>query len=152
VLVLHCGADPFGAAAAAGDARSITSVEPDRSRRGFREWSERNFRLNGLERVSRRFARSDVEHFLAADRETYDLAIVLAPGPMAPAFEVALPEGLAARIAPEGIVLVRAPNHRSKLDTAAREAWTTEDVTGESIPEEFRSRKIHRVWRLSSRR
>jgi 23S rRNA G2445 N2-methylase RlmL len=151
VLVLHCGADPFGVAAAAGGARSTTGVDADRSRRGFREWSKRNFRLNGLEGASRRFARGEVDDFLAADRETYDLAIVLAPGPEGPAFELALPEGLAARMAPAGIVLVRAQNPRSKLDAGAGGAFEVEDVTEESIPEEFRSRKIHRVWRLSFR-
>jgi 23S rRNA G2445 N2-methylase RlmL len=150
-LVLHCGADSFGAAAAAAGARSTTGVDADRSRRGFREWSERNFRLNGLEGVSRRFARAEVEEFLEADRGTYDLAIVLAPDPEAPAFEVALPAGLAGRIAPAGIVLVRAGHPRSKLDAATLEAFRVEDVTAESIPEEFRSRKIHRMWRLSFR-
>jgi 23S rRNA G2445 N2-methylase RlmL len=152
VLVLHCGADPFGVAAAAGGARSTTSVDADRSVRGFRDWSERNFRLNGLEGISRRFVRAEVEDFLEGDRGTYDLAIVLAPDPEGPAFEVALPEGLPERMVPSGIVLVRSGSARAKLGDDAREHWTVEDVTAESVPEEFRSRKIHRVWRLSSGR
>jgi hypothetical protein len=54
-------------------------------------------------------------------------------------------------MAPAGIayLVTRAP--RPRLDVEALSEWSVEDVTAESLPEDFRSRRIHRVWRLVSR-
>ena len=104
--------------------------------------------MNGVEPNAHRFVRSDVEKFLPGDRGTYDLA----------AIEVSSLDGhvtllglLACRMAPSGVayLVTRAP--RPKLDVEALSEWSVEDVTAESLPEDFRSRRIHRVWRLVSR-
>lgn len=120
VLTLGPGAAALGLAASSGGARSTTEVHPGESG-------------------------CDLEAFLRRDRGTYELAAIEVPGLDGLASLTSL---LARRMAPSGVVylVTRAP--RAKLDAEALSAWSVEDVTRESIPEEFRSRKIHRMWRL----
>ncbi len=61
---------------------------------------------------------------------------------------VSLLSALAPRMAPGGVVYLVTRAARPKLDVEALSDWRVEDVTAESLPEEFRSRKIQRVWRL----
>ena len=145
VLILGPGASTLGLAAASGGARSTTEVDPEESSAG---WAKRNFALNGIALESHRFVRSEVEKFLRSDRGTYDLAAIEAPSLDD---HVSLLNLLARRMEPSGAVylVTRAP--RPKLDLEALVDWTVEDVTAETLPEDFRSRKIHRIWRLVSR-
>jgi len=145
VLILGPGASTLGLAAASGGARSTTEVDPEESSAG---WAKRNFALNGIALESHRFVRSEVEKFLRSDRGTYDLAAIEAPSLDD---HVSLLSLLARRMEPSGVVylVTRAP--RPKLDAEALVAWSVEDVTADSLPEDFRSRKIHRIWRLVSR-
>jgi 23S rRNA G2445 N2-methylase RlmL/23S rRNA G2069 N7-methylase RlmK/C1962 C5-methylase RlmI len=145
VLILGSRASMLALPAASGGARSTTDVDPEES---SSVRVKRSFALNGVEPNAHRFVRSDVEKFLRGDRGTYDLA----------AIEVSSLDGhvtllglLACRMAPSGVayLVTRAP--RPKLDVEALSAWSVEDVTAESLPEDFRSRRIHRVWRLVSR-
>jgi 23S rRNA (guanine2445-N2)-methyltransferase / 23S rRNA (guanine2069-N7)-methyltransferase len=120
VLTLGPGASALGVAAASGGARSTTGVDPGETAEGL-------------------------EAFLRKDRETYDLAAIEIP-----CLEgvVSLLSLLARRMAPSGVVylVTRAP--RPRLDVESLSGWSVEDVSRESIPEDFRSRKVHRIWRL----
>jgi hypothetical protein len=49
---------------------------------------------------------------------------------------------------PAGVVYLATRAPRPKLDVEALSEWSAEDVTRESIPEGFRNRKLHRIWRL----
>ena len=145
VLILGPGALTLGLAAASGGARSTTQVDPEESSSG---WAKRNLALNGIALDSHRFVRSEVDTFLRSDRGTYDLAAIEAPSLDG---HVSLLSLLALRMEPSGAVylVTRAP--RPKLDAEALSEWSVEDVTAGSLPEDFRSRKIHRIWRLASR-
>jgi 23S rRNA G2445 N2-methylase RlmL len=122
VLTLGSGASALAIAAASGGARSTTQIDPGES--------------------------ADGEAFLRSDRQTYDLAAIEVPG-----LEdiLSLMGLLARRMTPSGVayLVTRAP--RPKLDVEALSEWSVEDVTRDSIPEDFRSRKIHRIWRLVRR-
>ncbi|MGH9333454.1 MAG: THUMP domain-containing protein, partial [Vicinamibacteria bacterium] len=89
-----------------------------------------------------------IEPFPRKDRGTYDLAGIELPS-LDGQFDFL--KQLASKMNPDGIayLVTRAP--RPKLDLRALSHWTVQDVTAESIPEEFRNRKIQRVWRLTSR-
>jgi 23S rRNA G2069 N7-methylase RlmK/C1962 C5-methylase RlmI len=94
--------------------------------------------LNGIEPNAHRVVRSEVEKFLRSDRGTYDLAAIEAPSLDD---HVSLLSLLARRMEPSGVVylVTRAP--RPKLDAEALVDWSVEDVTADSLPEDFRSRR-----------
>ena len=91
---------------------------------------------------------TEVEKFPRSDRGTYDLAAIEAPSLDD---HVSLLSLLARRMATSGVVYLVTREPRPKLDVEALVDWSVEDVTRESIPEDFRSRKIHRIWRLVRR-
>jgi 23S rRNA G2445 N2-methylase RlmL len=55
---------------------------------------------------------------------------------------------LALRMPKGGVVYLVSRAPRSKRVTLPLDAWSVADVTAEGLPEEFRSRKIQRIWRL----
>jgi 23S rRNA G2445 N2-methylase RlmL/23S rRNA G2069 N7-methylase RlmK/C1962 C5-methylase RlmI len=89
------------------------------------------------------------EEFSRSDRGTYDLAAIEAPSLDD---HVSLLSLLARRMATSGVVYLVTREPRSKLDVEALVDWSVEDVTRVTIPEDVRSRKIHRIWRLVSLR
>jgi predicted RNA methylase len=89
------------------------------------------------------------EEFSRSDRGTYDLAAIEAPSLDD---HVSLLSLLARRMATSCVVYLVTREPRSKLDVEALVDWSVEDVTRETIPEDVRSRKIHRIWRLVSLR
>jgi 23S rRNA G2445 N2-methylase RlmL len=71
-------------------------------------------------------------------RGEYDLAVWEAP----------LPERFHERMARDGVVLVLSRDSRTKLDPDSTRRWNVEEITAETIPEEFRGRP-HRAWLLT---
>jgi hypothetical protein len=54
-------------------------------------------------------------------------------------------------MAHSGVVYLVTREPRPKLGIEALVDWGVEDVTADSLSEDFRSRKIHRIWRLVRR-
>ena len=82
------------------------------------------------------------------DRGAYDLAAIEVASLDD---HVSLLSLLARRMEPSGVVYFVTREPRPKLDVAKLVDWDVADVTAETLPEEFRSRKIHRIWRLVRR-
>ncbi len=61
---------------------------------------------------------------------------------------VSLLTALARRMERGGVAYLVTRALRGKLDVEALSDWSVEDVTAKSLPEEFRSQKNQRVWRL----
>ena len=91
---------------------------------------------------------TEVEELSRSVGGTYDLAAIEAPRVDD---HVSLLRLLAGRIEPSGVVYLVTREPRPKLDIAKLVDWEVEDVTADTLPEEFRSRKIHRIRRLVSR-
>ena len=94
-------------------------------------------------------ARSTIatESLERTERGTYDLAAIEVPSLDD---HVSLLRLLARRIEPSGLVYLVCRAPRSKLDIESLSDWEVEDVTADTLPEEFRSRKSHRIWRLTA--
>jgi 23S rRNA G2445 N2-methylase RlmL len=82
------------------------------------------------------------------DRGKYDVAVIEAPSLDD---HVSFLSRLARRMETSGVVYLVTREPRSKLDVARLVHWNADDVTGDTLPEEFRSRKLHRIWRLTLR-
>jgi 23S rRNA (cytosine1962-C5)-methyltransferase len=158
VLNLFCYTGSFTVYAAGGGATSSLSVDLSNT---YLDWARRNCELNGLDPARHRLERADALTWLGdAGRagHRFDL-IVLDPPSLSTSKGMTRTlsvqrdhaELLAAcaRLLEPGGVLFFSTNLRSfKLDVGAITMLASEEISGRSVPEDFRNRRIHRCWRF----
>ena len=151
----------FTVYAGAGGAVSSETVDMSNT---YQDWSRRNFELNGLDLARHQLVRADVFQYLeqAVDEgKQFDL-IVMDP----PTFSnskkmldildvqrdhVWLIDYAMALLAPGG-TLYFSNNLRSfVLDERLAEDYHIRDISGQSVPEDFRNRKIHQCYQLKKK-
>ena len=154
-LFAYTGA--FTVYAAAGGAAGTTWVDLSEN---YLRWAEANLRLNGFSGSEHRLAREDSSEFLTslAEDETYDLAVVDPP-----TFSnskrltrdwdvqrdhVDLLNQVLRHMSPGGVVFFSNNSRRFKLDEAALSGAAIREISRQTVPEDFRNRRIHRCWRL----
>ncbi|HVX11345.1 MAG TPA: bifunctional 23S rRNA (guanine(2069)-N(7))-methyltransferase RlmK/23S rRNA (guanine(2445)-N(2))-methyltransferase RlmL [Pirellulales bacterium] len=147
----------FTVYAAAGGAKATTTVDLSNT---YLEWAEDNLRLNNLAGPTHRFIRDDAVGFLNFHRPgaAYDLAVVDPP-----TFSnskktdyvwdvqrdhVDLLNRVAALMSPGGVIYFSTNSRRFKLDEAALAGMTWREISRQTVPEDFRNRRIHRCWRM----
>ncbi|GAB4257346.1 MAG: bifunctional 23S rRNA (guanine(2069)-N(7))-methyltransferase RlmK/23S rRNA (guanine(2445)-N(2))-methyltransferase RlmL [Methylomicrobium sp.] len=146
--------------AAVGGAQSTTTVDLSKT---YLDWAEKNLALNGIA-GAHEFIRANCLEWLETEAKQryprqYDLIFLDPPTfsnskRMMETFDiqndhVRLIENAAALLAPGGILYFSTNFRRFKLDTAALSGFTIEDITPETIPEDFaRNPKIHYCWRI----
>jgi 23S rRNA (cytosine1962-C5)-methyltransferase len=151
----------FTVYAGAGGAVSSETVDMSNT---YQDWSRRNFELNGLDLARHQLVRADVFQYLeqAVDEgKQFDL-IVMDP----PTFSnskkmqdildvqrdhVWLIDYAMALLAPGG-TLYFSNNLRSfVLDERLAEDYHIRDISAQSVPEDFRNRKIHQCYQLKKK-
>ncbi|MGM8060944.1 class I SAM-dependent methyltransferase [Vogesella indigofera] len=151
----------FTVYAANGGAVSSETVDLSNT---YQAWSRRNFELNGLDLEKHQLIRDDVFQYLedaAYAGKQFDL-IVMDP----PSFsnskkmmdeldvqrdQVKLVDGAMRLLAPDG-VLYFSNNLRSfTLDERLVADYAVQDISAQSVPEDFRNKKIHQCWRIRHR-
>lgn len=149
----------FTVYAAAGGAVSSETVDLSNT---YQDWSRRNFELNGLDLGRHELVRADVFQYLeraAFENRQFDL-IVMDP----PSFSnskkmleildvqrdhVRLIDGAMRLLAPGG-VLYFSNNLRSfQLDPQLAQRYAVQDISHQSVPDDFRNKKIHQCWRIT---
>jgi 23S rRNA (cytosine1962-C5)-methyltransferase len=149
----------FSVYAAAGKAASTTTVDLSNT---YCEWAEANLELNGLRGPANQVVRSDVVRWVrqAAGRgEAFDLVVLDPPSfsaskKMEGSFNVQrdhprLLDDVAALLAPGGVLYFSTNYQGFELNEPQLEGWQGEELTPESIPEDFHQRDIHRCWRMT---
>jgi 23S rRNA (guanine2445-N2)-methyltransferase / 23S rRNA (guanine2069-N7)-methyltransferase len=143
--------------AAAGGARSSTSVDLSNT---YLDWAAENFALNKVKTAQHRLVRSDVDEFLAHERQQYDL-IFVAPPTFSNSkgaerdFDVqrdhaALLNACARLLAPNGTILFSNHFRKFKMDAAALTGLRVDELTHKTLPLDFaRDKRFHNSWRLS---
>ncbi|MEN2428035.1 class I SAM-dependent methyltransferase [Chromobacterium vaccinii] len=149
----------FTVHAGAGGAVSSETVDMSNT---YQDWSRRNFELNGLDLGKHKLVRADVFQYLeeAVDAgKRFDL-IVMDP----PTFSnskkmrdildvqrdhVWLIDYAMALLAPGGWLYFSNNLRTFQLDDRLSQDYQIQDVSGQSVPEDFRNRKIHQCWRIS---
>ena len=161
VLNLFSYTGSFSVYAAAGAARSVTSVDLSNT---YLAWARRNLERNGFSGTPYALVKEDVRAFLAEaarDRRTWDLIIADPPtfsnSKMSREdFDVnrdwpALLGACKAVLAPGGRLYFSTNSRRLRWDgPLAGLPW--EDISEATIPPDFRDRRVHRCWRLSAAR
>ena len=150
----------FTVYAAAGGARETVSVDLSRT---YLDWARDNMALNGFTGPAHTFVRADVDIYLdTAGLDTagpgFDLAVLDPPTfsnskKMAGVLDiqrdhVALIDRTLALLRAGGVLYFSTNYRRFKLDAEAIHARELVDITGETIPPDFRDTRVHRCWRI----
>jgi 23S rRNA G2069 N7-methylase RlmK/C1962 C5-methylase RlmI len=123
-------------------------------------WAEENLRLNDLAGPQHRMIAADSREYLASLRGApqFDLAVVDPPTfsnskRLVDDWDVQQDhaELLAAtleHITAGGVVYFSTNSRRFKFDEAALTGATWREMSRQTIPEDFRNKRIHRCWRI----
>jgi 23S rRNA (guanine2445-N2)-methyltransferase / 23S rRNA (guanine2069-N7)-methyltransferase len=159
VLNLFAYTGSFSVYAAAAGARSTTTVDLSKT---YLQWAESNFRLNDLPLDRQRFIQSDAISYLkqtsARSEPRFDLAIVDPPTYSnskrtdqdwdVQRNHSELLQILARVLRPAGVVYFSTNFRRFKLNEEALSMYQIQEISHQTVPEDFRNRRIHRCWRM----
>ncbi len=146
--------------AAAGGARSTLSVDMSAT---YSQWGEQNLRLNGWNPPQHRYIRADCLEWISTSTDDSFELVFLDP----PTFSnskrmrrtldvqrdhVELIQDSMRLMAPDGILIFSNHAKSFRMDTDALRQFNIEDISAQTIPEDFRrSPRIHGCWRISRR-
>ncbi|MCM2371689.1 bifunctional 23S rRNA (guanine(2069)-N(7))-methyltransferase RlmK/23S rRNA (guanine(2445)-N(2))-methyltransferase RlmL [Aporhodopirellula aestuarii] len=147
----------FTTYAAAGGAASTTSVDLSQN---YLDWAQENLQANGLDGPQHQFAAMDISEFIRRHKpgEVYDL-VVCDP----PTFSnskrtdedwnvqtdaVPLLNNVLKLVRPGGVIYFSTNFRRFKFDSAALAASAVHEISKQTVPDEYRNRRIHRCWKI----
>jgi 23S rRNA (cytosine1962-C5)-methyltransferase len=159
LLNLFCYTGSFTVYAAAGGARSSTSVDLSRT---YLEWAQHNLELNQIPTAPHRLLRADAVAWLEKarrDRERFDLIVCDPPtfsnsARMKGWFDVnAQHPGLIAAcldvLSPGGNLFFSTNSLGFKLLESELPPCRREEISHLTVPRDYRNRRIHRCWRIT---
>jgi len=149
----------FSVYAAKAHASSTTTVDLSKN---YLDWAQRNMEVNGLTDSKHNFVASDILEFLAGAADNpmrmYDLAVVDPPTfsnskKTSEDWEIQSRHvellNLVHQIMRTGGVVYFSTNFRRfKFDEAALTNFEIREISKQTVPEDFRNKRIHRCWRL----
>jgi 23S rRNA G2069 N7-methylase RlmK/C1962 C5-methylase RlmI len=147
----------FSVYAASGAAARTTTVDWSGT---YLDWAKRNMSLNGFTGRRHRFVRDDALPYVRQLPEvaTFDLAVVDPPtfsnSKRTDGFwdiqrdHTELLNRLLLRLNPSGVIYFSTNFRRFKLDEAAIESAQIHEISRQTVPPDFRNRRIHRCWRI----
>ena len=144
-LNLFAGTCAASVAAAAGGARSTTSV--DRSRTNL-DWGRANFNLNGETGDAHHFVRDDAMGFVRGRCSGRGFSLALVIPTSAETDHRRLLAATARLLHPDGEVLFATRTKRFELDEEDLRGLSSHEITAPLTPPDFVSRPRLRVWRI----
>lgn len=154
----------FTVHAAKGGARSSESIDLSNT---YCDWAERNLSLNRIDPGRHRVVRADVftwlrdavDAFEAGDRDAVDL-IVLDPPTFSNSRSMQgvldiqcdhpwLIRQCLALLAPRGELFFSTNLRSFELDPLIQQRARFVEISGKTVPEDFRDRRIHRCWHVT---
>ena len=154
-LFAYTGA--FTVYAAAGGAARTTTVDWSRT---YLDWARQNMAANEFTTPEHQFVASDAVDFLNSNEQKFDLVVVDPPTYSnrkgaeedwdVQTCHADLLNMLADRLNPEATVYFSTNFRKFKLDEAALSAYSIREISQQTVPEDFRNRKIHRCWLLKN--
>ncbi len=147
----------FTVYAAAGGAASTVTVDLSKT---YLDWARQNLRLNELDGPNHQFVRSDAADYLRGipAEPSFDLAVVDPPTfsnskRTEDVWDVqrdhtALLSAVFRCIAPGGVVYFSTNFRRFKLAEDALKGVAIREISRQTVPADFRNRRVHRCWRM----
>ena len=151
----------FSVYAATGGAAASETVDLSNT---YLDWARRNFELNGIDEARHQIVRADVFQYLQAAAQAgkpFDL-IVMDP----PSFSYSMKmldildiqrdhqkliDGAMALLASDGLLFFSNNLRSFALDEAVAQKYAVKDISKQSVPEDFRNKKIHQCWEIRHR-
>jgi 23S rRNA G2069 N7-methylase RlmK/C1962 C5-methylase RlmI len=147
VLIPFARSGALTVAAAAGGARSTTSIE--RSKEHL-EWARRNLERNGLKRDTNTLTRADVYEVLRHYEASFDLLAVVLPRALSEASRADLFGGLRLACAPQATIVIASADSRVGLRDGDFPDFESVELTTTLLTEDVRRKRL-RAWRLEKR-
>lgn len=158
VLNLFGYTGSFSVYAAAGGATTTTTVDPSGN---YLDWARRNMELNGFSGPDHRFIREDARQFLQnlPAMPSFDLAVVDPP-----TFSNSkgqeedwilqddcypLLNAVLKRMKPGGRIYLTTNYRRFKFDADLLDTGSVQEISRQTVPEDYRNRRVHRCWIIS---
>ncbi len=147
----------FTAYAAAGGAAKTTTVDLSAN---YLDWAHENLRINGLAGPQHEFIRDDSLDFVSnlKKHDLFDLAVVDPPtfsNSKRLEFDwdvqrdyLPLLSRLLEHMTPSGVIFFSTNSRRFKFDESAFTGVTIREISKQTVPEDFRNKRIHRCWRI----
>ena len=143
----------------AADAPAISTVTVDWSNQ-YLQWAQRNLELNGFLGDQHQFVRADAATFVAGlpEKTLFDLAVIDPPTFSnskrtediwdVQAGYAKLLNDVLRRMDTGGIIYFSNNYRRFKFDADQIEASEKHEISNQTVPPDFRNRRIHRCWRI----
>ncbi|MGP1588030.1 MAG: class I SAM-dependent methyltransferase [Treponemataceae bacterium] len=158
VLNLYCYTASFSIYAAAGSAKSVTSVDLSNT---YLNWAKKNFLLNGfsIENKKYDFINTDVFYFLNTNKNKYDI-IILDPPTFSNSKKTQedldinrdwhkLVTLCSKNLTDNGVIYFSTNSRKLNFDpNLLPTGFTYKDITSFSIPEDFKNKKIHKCFQI----
>ena len=140
-----------------GGASSTVTVDLSRN---YLSWAHRNLLVNNFPADNHQFVRADAIEFVTemASPEEFDIAIVDPPTfSNSKRLEndwdiqrqhVELLNATLAAIKPDGMIYFSTNFRRFKLDEESIHSNSIVEISKQTVPEDYRNRRIHRCWKI----
>lgn len=148
----------FTVYAATGGAASSETVDLSNT---YLDWARRNFELNGIDMERHKIVRADVFQYLQTaygEGRQFDLIVMDPPSfsnskKMPGILDIQrdhqkLIDGAVNLLASDGILYFSNNLRSFVLDDSVSEQYAVKDISKQSVPEDFRNKKIHRCWEI----
>ena len=151
----------FTVYAATGGAVSSETVDLSNT---YLDWAQRNFELNGIDLAKHQIIRADVFQYLQTAFEVgkqFDLIVMDPPSfsnskKMSDTLDIQrdharLIQGAMKLLAPNGLMYFSNNLRSFALDESIAEQYLVKDISKQSVPDDFRNKKIHQCWEIRHR-
>lgn len=158
VLNLFCYTGSFSIYAASGGASFVRSIDLSNT---YLDWGRRNAALNGLSDAKMDWLKADATEWMHRAREAGDRYGLIILDPPTFSNSTAMRRDMdinrdwpelvrqAAALLDEGGILYFSTNSRRlAFDPSLLPGLSARDISGESLDQDFRDRKMHRAWRI----
>lgn len=159
VLNLFSYTGSISVMAALGGARQVTSVDMSAT---YMDWAKRNFEHNGILLKDHIFIVESALEYLEKASSRFDLIVLDPPTfsnskKMEEDFEVEkdqvfLVKNCMRLLAPEGVLYFSNNKRKFKIAPELLESYQIQDITGKTIPEDYRDQKIHHCFKITHKR
>lgn len=151
----------FTVYAATGGAVSSETVDLSNT---YLDWARRNFALNGMDEAKHQIVRADVFQYLQTASEAgkqFDLMVMDPPSfsnskKMLDILDIQrdhekLIDGAMALLVSDGVLFFSNNLRSFELSAAVAQKYAVKDISKQSVPEDFRNKKIHQCWEIRHR-
>ncbi|MBR1818828.1 MAG: class I SAM-dependent methyltransferase, partial [Neisseriaceae bacterium] len=122
------------------------------------EWAEKNFKLNNINTKQHIIIRENVLTYLEQTNKQFDLIIIDPPSfsnskKMTHSFDIQRDHILLITqamklLSPNGVLYFSNNLRTFKLANEISEKYSVKDISAQSVPLDFRNKKIHRCWQI----